>query len=61
VHFVRDRLRAQGIDPMIKVDWSCSLNGRPVQPLVDPNIDLAAVERSWRPATWIFPLREAGN
>lgn len=57
VHHHRDRLRAEGIrDPIITVDWFCSLNGRPYQRLVDPTVNLAAVERSWRHATWILPL-----
>jgi hypothetical protein len=61
VHFARDRLRRQGIEPVITVDWLCSLNGRPFHPLVDPRADLAAAERTWRPAPWILPLPdEAG-
>jgi hypothetical protein len=56
VHFKRDELRAQGIDPVITVDWRCSLNYRPYQRLVDPTANLAAVERSLRPARWILPL-----
>lgn len=61
VHAVRDRLRREGIDPVIKVEWMCALNGRPFQPLVDPEIDLAAEERTWRPATWIVPLRKRAS
>jgi hypothetical protein len=56
VHAVRDRLRREGIDARITVDWRCSLNGRPPQPLVDPAVDLAAVEPSLWPAKWILPL-----
>ncbi len=59
VHAQRDRLRAAGVaDPVITVDWWCSLNGRPPQRLVDPAVNLAAVERSWRPAPWILPLAD---
>lgn len=55
VHHLRDQLRAEGIrDPVITVDWMCSLNGAPHERLVDPTVDLAAVERSWRPAKWIL-------
>lgn len=57
IHVLRDRLRQQGIDPRITVDWTCSLNGRPARRLVDPDVDLAAEERGWRPATWILPLQ----
>lgn len=61
VHYHRDRLRAQGIEAQIFVDWRCSLNGAPALPLVDPSVDLARVERSWRPATWLLarPVDEA--
>jgi hypothetical protein len=60
VHVVRDRLRQEGVDARITVDWRCSLNGRPQQMLVDPTVDLAAVERSVWPAKWILPLRTDG-
>jgi hypothetical protein len=53
----RDELRAHGVpNPIITVDWFCSLNGRPYQRLIDPTVNLAAVERSWRHAPWILPL-----
>ena len=54
-HHVRDELRTQGVeDPVITVDWMCSLNGAPHRRLVDPSVDLARQERSWRPAPWVF-------
>jgi hypothetical protein len=58
VHAHRDRLRAAGIDPVIRVDWMCSLNGRRPQRLADPDVDLARIERTWRPSTWILPLAD---
>jgi vitamin K-dependent gamma-carboxylase len=62
VHHHRDRLRRQGVaEPIITVDWVCSLNGRPYQRLVDPATNLATVERSWRHATWILPLGDGGS
>ncbi|MGD9764074.1 MAG: HTTM domain-containing protein [Candidatus Binatia bacterium] len=55
VHFKRDEIRASGMgDPVIKVDWRCSLNGLPPRRLVDPDVDLAQQERSLWPATWIL-------
>jgi hypothetical protein len=54
-HHLRDRLRVDGIaDPIITVDWQCSLNGAPARRLVDPNVNLATVERSIWPAPWIL-------
>jgi HTTM domain/Vitamin K-dependent gamma-carboxylase, lumenal domain len=55
-HYKRDELRAGGMrDPIITVDWQCSLNGAPPQPLVDPTFNFAAAENSIWPATWILP------
>jgi hypothetical protein len=45
--------------PRIYAVSSVSLNGRPAQPLVDGNVDLARVE--WHPfrhAEWLVPLKE---
>jgi hypothetical protein len=61
VHFVRDRLRREGFEPAITVDWLCSLNGRPFHRLVDMQADLAAAERTWRPAPWILPLPDRAD
>ncbi|MBL8842985.1 MAG: HTTM domain-containing protein [Planctomycetes bacterium] len=44
--------------PQVRAIVDCSLNGRDAQPLIDPNVDLAAVERSLAPAPWIVPLTE---
>lgn len=44
--------------PIVRAEVHCSLNGRDPQPLVDPDVDLAAVRRSLRSAAWIVPLRE---
>jgi hypothetical protein len=56
-HVHRDRLRREGVRaPQIRVDWFCSLNGRPAQRLADPEVDLARVERTLRPASWLLPL-----
>ena len=42
----------------VRADVHVSLNGRPAQPLVDPGVDLAKVERSLAPAAWLVPLYE---
>ena len=60
VHYKRDELRAQGIEhPRISVDWHCSLNGAPPQPLIDPTANLAEEKSSIWPAWWI--IRERGG
>jgi len=57
-HFKRDELRAEGIrDPVITVEWWCSLNGAPPRPLIDPTVNLAEEEESVWPARWILADR----
>ena len=61
-HYKRDELRAQGIrDPIITVDWQCSLNGAPEAPLIDPSINLADEQDSIWPARWIIRERKGSN
>ncbi len=42
----------------IRVLALASLNGRNPQLMVDPNLDLTTVRRTWRNQPWIIPLRE---
>ena len=42
----------------VRADAHVSLNGRLRQPMIDPGVDLASVERSLLPASWVLPLRE---
>lgn len=56
-HFLHDEFERNGFgDVAIYCDSAISLNGRAPQPLVDSSVNLAAVERSLRPASWIVPL-----
>jgi vitamin K-dependent gamma-carboxylase len=56
VHLAR-KLREAGLGDMeVRAVTSISFNGRRKQPLVDPGVDLARVDRSAR--GWIEPLRE---
>ncbi len=57
-HYLADRLSHAGQPrPIIRVDQQVSLNGRPFQSLIDPNINLAKVPLvSLRHADWILPL-----
>lgn len=58
--FLAADARAAGVgDPRVSVTAIASLNGRPFQHLVDPDRNLADVDRSplWTP-NWIVPLRE---
>jgi hypothetical protein len=42
-------------DAEVRVLSATSLNGRPAQPLIDPNRDLTKVDFSWRPTDWVLP------
>ncbi len=47
------RFLGERLDAEIYAHSWVSLNGRPDAPIVDPRVNLAAVERSLRPASWI--------
>jgi hypothetical protein len=54
-HHLRDRLAAEGVtDPEIRAFAHVSLNGRRSELLVDPEVDLARVERSLGRRTWVL-------
>lgn len=44
-------------DVEVRADALVSFNGRAAQPIVDPNVDLAHVEDTFSPRTWVMPLR----
>lgn len=51
--------RERGIDPVIRVDAKVSLNGRPRQPFIDPDYDMAKAEwHYFSHDEWVLPLRE---
>jgi hypothetical protein len=56
-HFIADELERQGHGDMeIRARASVSLNGRPYQLIIDPDVDLTRVSRLEIPASWILPL-----
>ena len=57
-----DRLEASsGNEVEIRALNQIALNGRPPQPMLDPEVDLTTVEHSWwHPAPWITPLAPLG-
>lgn len=48
-----DIQQAGDADPIITAEVMVRLNGRPLTPFVDPQLDLTAQVRSWRPADWV--------
>jgi len=55
-HLIADDLRLRGMhDVEVRVDALASLNGRPMQRLIDPDVDLTTLDDSLMPAAWILP------
>ncbi|MBT8137279.1 MAG: HTTM domain-containing protein [Gammaproteobacteria bacterium] len=56
-HYLAQRLEAEANihDAVIQAKNTCSLNGRPRLPIVDPERNLAQVERSLAAADWLLP------
>lgn len=58
-HLLRDHYRKKGLDsPQVYVDSYVTLNGRRGKPMIDPSVDLARVEDSFRHKTWVMPLND---
>ena len=56
-HFLAEEKRREGYENVeVRAHVMVSLNGRPPQLLIDPNVDLAKEEVSLLPARWIVPL-----
>ncbi len=57
-HHLAEIYREKGFPNVeVRCQATCSLNGRPYQTLIDPNVDLTKVGRSFAPSPWIVPLR----
>ncbi len=57
-HYIARRFREKGhTKAEIRADVWLSLNGRKLQQVIDPAIDLSAQPRTLRSAKWILPLR----
>lgn len=55
-HFLADHYAQEfGQRPQVRSEAYVTLNGRPSQLLIDPQVDLAAVEDGWQPKSWILP------
>jgi len=62
-HHIRDTLKARGMkQPIVKALSYASLNGRPFQVFVDPDVDLSETSYPlFAHATWILPLKHERN
>lgn len=60
-HYLGQKWRDKGHDDIeVYAIARASLNDRPYQTLIDPNVDLMTVSRSLKPAAWVLPL-DAGE
>jgi hypothetical protein len=58
-HFLHDHYKKQGVaDPIVTVESTVSLNGRPGATFIDPNVNLAKVEESFMPKQWINQFKD---
>jgi hypothetical protein len=58
-HHVADKEEAEtGARSRVTVQVRASLNGRPWQDLIDPEVDLAAQPFTLWPAAWVVPLQQ---
>ena len=58
-HFLRDEYRRKGYQQVaVYAEALVSLNGRPMQRMIDPKTNLAIEKRSLKHYTWILPLKE---
>ena len=58
-HFVAEESARQGFPAVeVRVRSEVSLNGRPLQPMIREDVDLARERRSLLPAAYILPLAD---
>lgn len=55
-HFLKDHYEANGVhDPKVRAEVHVTLNAKPSQLLIDPNIDLTKQKDTWTNKEWILP------
>ncbi|MFP9113038.1 HTTM domain-containing protein [Flavobacterium sp. RHBU_3] len=58
-HFLHNYYKKQGMaDPEVRVKSYVTLNGRLSRPYIDPNVNLAKQDESFRHKTWILPFND---
>jgi hypothetical protein len=54
-HFLKNHYQTQGIDnPSVRVEAYVTLNGKPSQLLIDPQLDLTQIKDGWSDKKWII-------
>jgi hypothetical protein len=58
-HFLKGYYAKQGLkDPEVRAEVYVTLNARPSQLLIDPNVNLASLQDGWSKKHWINPYQE---
>ena len=58
-HFLAEHYGGQGMqEPQVRAEVYVTLNGRPSQLLIDPEVNLVEIEDGWRQKEWVLPLQE---
>ncbi|MFP4290337.1 MAG: HTTM domain-containing protein [Cyclobacteriaceae bacterium] len=54
-HFLHEHYEAEGLEnPIVRVESYVTLNARPSQLIIDPQVNLAEIEDGWRHKEWIL-------
>ena len=58
-HYLQDFYADEGVkDPEVRAEVWVTLNGRPAQLLIDPEVDLTDKKDTWAPKDWILPFED---
>lgn len=61
-HFLKEHYTGEGVEAEdVRAKVHVTFNGRPSRPYIDPTVDLASIQDSWEPKTWILPFNERGS
>ncbi|MEO0789772.1 MAG: HTTM domain-containing protein, partial [Bacteroidota bacterium] len=61
-HYLEDYYAGRGMeDPMVRAEVWVTLNSRPAELLIDPNIDLTKQTDGWALKDWILPFKERNS
>lgn len=58
-HFLKDHYQKQGVhNPQVRAEVYVTLNARPSQLLINPQLDLTTVQDGWSPKNWVLHFEE---
>lgn len=58
-NYIEEDLKSKGwVNPEVRSDVYVTLNGSGSRQFIDPTVNLAELEDSWKPKTWILPFEQ---